>query len=95
MKVRAKPFIDVAVQRGGTGVAGVLLLLATNVTEVPFQYTAGSPRDTAVCLSEWGREPASTNARQADIAARSQQFLESAKILPIRTSHSSRQEWHD
>ncbi len=38
LKARAKPFIDVAVQRGGTGVAGVLILLATRVAEVPFQY---------------------------------------------------------
>lgn len=38
IKVRAKPFIDVAVQRGGTGVAGVLILLTTSVAEVPFQY---------------------------------------------------------
>lgn len=38
LKARAKPFIDVAVQRGGTGAAGVLILLATSVAEVPFQY---------------------------------------------------------
>jgi AAA family ATP:ADP antiporter len=38
IKVRAKPFIDVAVQRGGTGVAGVLILMATSLTEVSFQY---------------------------------------------------------
>ncbi len=38
LKARAKPFIDVAVQRGGTGAAGVLILLATSVAQVPFQY---------------------------------------------------------
>lgn len=38
VKARAKPFIDVAAQRGGTGVAGVVILLATQVASVPFQY---------------------------------------------------------
>ena len=38
IKARAKPFIDVAAQRGGTGIAGVLILLATRVASVPFQY---------------------------------------------------------
>lgn len=37
IKARAKPFIDVAAQRSGTGVAGVIILLATNAA-VPFQY---------------------------------------------------------
>lgn len=37
VKARAKPFIDVAAQRGGTGLAGVLILLATRMA-VPFQY---------------------------------------------------------
>ncbi|MGH7544852.1 MAG: Npt1/Npt2 family nucleotide transporter, partial [Gemmatimonadota bacterium] len=40
VKVRAKPFIDVAVQRGGTGLAGVVILLATQVVEVPFAYVS-------------------------------------------------------
>ncbi|MBI2186487.1 MAG: MFS transporter [Acidobacteria bacterium] len=38
VKARAKPFIDVAAQRGGTGIAGVLILVATQVASVPFQY---------------------------------------------------------
>lgn len=38
LKARAKPFIDVSVQRSGTGAAGVLILLATSMGEVPFQY---------------------------------------------------------
>jgi ATP:ADP antiporter, AAA family len=38
VKARAKPFIDVAAQRGGTGLAGVLILLATHMASVPFQY---------------------------------------------------------
>lgn len=40
VKTRAKPFIDVAVQRAGTGLAGVIILLATQVVEIPFQYAS-------------------------------------------------------
>lgn len=40
IKLRAKPFIDVAVQRGGTGVAGVLILLAAQVGDIPFRYVS-------------------------------------------------------
>ncbi|MBI4512611.1 MAG: HEAT repeat domain-containing protein [Gemmatimonadetes bacterium] len=38
VKMRAKPFIDVAVQRGGTGLAGVLILVAAQVGDIPFRY---------------------------------------------------------
>lgn len=38
IKRRAKPFIDVAVERSGTGIGGLVILLTTGVAAVPFQY---------------------------------------------------------
>lgn len=38
MKVRAKPLVDVAVYRAGTGVGGLVILLYAKVWDLPFQY---------------------------------------------------------